>query len=162
MPVLDALERRCRLPEGERLATLLRQHAPLWLAQMPALLSPAEREALRRELADATQGRMLREITTVVELLTVDAPLVLWLEDLPWCDASTLELIATLARRREPARFLLIGAYRPEEASACERPLCRIVQELHTHKLCVDFPLAPLSEAAVVELFRDEICSFYF
>lgn len=56
-----------------------------------------------------------------------------------------------LARRREPARFLLIGTYRPEEALACGRPLNRIVQELHAHKLCIELPLAPLSEAAVAD-----------
>ena len=42
-----------------------------------------------------------------------EQPLVLVLEDLHWSDAATLDLLAWLARRREPARLLLIGTYRP-------------------------------------------------
>ena len=38
MPILEALGRLCREPEGERLIAVLQQHAPTWLVQMPALL----------------------------------------------------------------------------------------------------------------------------
>ena len=50
MPVLEALGRLCREPEGGRLIEFLRQHAPTWLAQMPALLSTAELESSSEEL----------------------------------------------------------------------------------------------------------------
>ena len=42
-------------------------------------------------------------------------PLVLVLEDLHWSDYSTLNVLAMLARRREPARLLVLGTYRPED-----------------------------------------------
>ena len=48
-------------------------------------------------------------------MLTADAPLVLVLEDLQWSDRSTVELLAYLAQRREPARLLVLGTYRPVE-----------------------------------------------
>jgi predicted ATPase len=47
LPVLEALGRLCRGPHGTRLVSVLRQHAPSWLVQMPALLPPAEWEALQ-------------------------------------------------------------------------------------------------------------------
>lgn len=47
LPVLVALERLCRTAEGERIIGLLRRHAPMWLVQMPSLLTPAEREELQ-------------------------------------------------------------------------------------------------------------------
>jgi predicted ATPase len=50
-----------------------------------------------------------------LEVLTAERPLVLVLEDLHWSDRSTLDLLAYLARRREPARMLLVGTYRPAE-----------------------------------------------
>jgi AAA ATPase domain len=40
LPVLEALGQLCRLPDGDRLRTLLRQQAPTWFVQMPWLLTP--------------------------------------------------------------------------------------------------------------------------
>ena len=40
VPLLSALGRLCRGPSGQRFTEVLQQHAPSWLIQMPALLSP--------------------------------------------------------------------------------------------------------------------------
>lgn len=48
LPVLEALGRLCRELDGERLIAILRQHAPLWLAQLPSVVATPEREALQR------------------------------------------------------------------------------------------------------------------
>jgi hypothetical protein len=56
---------------------------------MPALMEDAEREALSRQLYGSTQERMARELAGVLEALTAESPLVLWLEDLHWSDLST-------------------------------------------------------------------------
>ena len=48
LPVLEALGQLCRGPGGERLVTLLRQHAPTWLVQMPWLLTATDRQQLAR------------------------------------------------------------------------------------------------------------------
>jgi DNA-binding winged helix-turn-helix (wHTH) protein len=55
MPVLEALGRLCRGPGGERLIELLSRHAPTWLVQMPALLTPADLETLQRKTLGATR-----------------------------------------------------------------------------------------------------------
>ncbi len=90
--------------------------------QLPWLLEAADRDALQRELLGATRERMLREMAEAVEALTAQAPLVLVLEDLHWSDSATLDLLAFLARRREPARLLLIGTYRPAMSSSPSTP----------------------------------------
>ena len=95
--------------------TLLHQHAPTWLVQMPALLDTAELEALQRRTHGATRERMLRELAEALEVITPERPLVLVLEDLHWSDVSTLDLLSMLARRHEPARLLILGTYRPVE-----------------------------------------------
>src|SRR5262249_44525385 len=77
--------------------------------------------------------------------------LVLWLEDLHWSDASTLELLSLLARRCEPARLLVIGTYRPVDVIVQEHPLRAVKQELQLHGLCAELPLGLLSEAQVAE-----------
>src|SRR5262249_39296171 len=102
MPILEALSRLCREPGGDRLIALLHQHAPTCLVQMPTLLAASELEALQRQVQGATRERMLREMAEAVDAITIERPLVLWLEDLHWSDPSTLELLALLARRREP------------------------------------------------------------
>jgi predicted ATPase len=151
LPVLEALEGLCRRPGHERLVQLLRQHAPLWLAQMPALLNSRERVTLQQEVQGATRERMLREIVAFVEVLTSEVPLVLWLEDLHWCDPSTLDLIAMLARRREPARLLIISSYRSGEVLMDGHPLRAVQQELQGHGLSAELPLQGLGESAVHE-----------
>jgi hypothetical protein len=101
-----ALGRLCRESEGERLIAILRHHAPTWLVQLPAVLPAAELDVLQRQTQGVTRERMLREMGDAIDTLTAERPLILWLEDLHWSDVSTLELLALLARRREPAPLL--------------------------------------------------------
>jgi DNA-binding winged helix-turn-helix (wHTH) protein/predicted ATPase len=151
MPILEALGQLGREPDGERLIAVLQQHAPTWLVQMSALLSAAEREILQRQTQGATRERMLREMGDAINALAAERPLVLWLEDLHWSDASTLELLALLARRREPARLLVLGTYRPVDVIVQEHPLRAVKQELQLHGLCAELPLGLLSEVQVAE-----------
>ncbi|HEV8716994.1 MAG TPA: AAA family ATPase [Candidatus Binatia bacterium] len=151
MPVLEALGRLCREPEGERLITLLSQHAPTWLVQMPALLNAVELEALQRRVQGTTRERMLREMAEALETVTTERPLVLRLEDLHWSDVSTLDLLAVLARRRERARLLVLGTYRPVEILRNEHPLRAVTQELQLHRQCEELRLGFLTEEDVSE-----------
>jgi predicted ATPase len=149
LPVLEALGHLCRGPDGDGLVALLHQHAPTWLVQMPWLLSAARREQLHYELQGATRERMLREFAEVVDTLTGETPLVLLLEDLHWSDYATLDLLALLARRRTPARLLVIGTYRPGEALVYHHPLHTVMQDLQQHGYATELPLTPLSVEAV-------------
>ena len=106
---------------------------------------------MQREVQGATRERRLREMITLLEVLTVKTPLVLVLEDLHWSDPSTLDLLALVARRREPAQLLIIGTYRPSEVLISEHPLRTVRQELLAHKQCQELTLEGLSEVAVEE-----------
>jgi predicted ATPase/DNA-binding winged helix-turn-helix (wHTH) protein len=149
LPVLDALGRVCRGPGGGRLLALLGQYAPTWMVQLPTLLRPADLEAVQRQVLGATRERMLRELAEALEAVTAVQPLVLVLEDLHWSDHATLDLIAWLARRREPARLLLLGTYRPVEVIVHGHPLRAVQQDLALHRQCADLRLDGLSVAAV-------------
>ena len=150
-PLLDALSRLCREPGGGRMLELLDKHAPAWLVQMPALVGAADLEKLARKTAGATHARMLRELADAMEVISQERPLVLRLEDLHWSDYSTLEWLGFLARRRETARLLVLGTYRPVEVIVREHPLKTLKQELQIHGESKELPLALLSEAAVRE-----------
>ncbi|MDH3598749.1 MAG: AAA family ATPase, partial [Candidatus Tectomicrobia bacterium] len=149
MPVLEAIGQLCRGPAGPRIVTLLHRQAPTWLVQMPWLLSPSEREQLRRELNETTRERMLRELAEALETLTVEFPLVFVLEDLHWGDEATLDLLALLARRQERAQLLLMATSHLPEHLGRDHPLRTVMQTLKRHELSKEYVLAPLSIAAV-------------
>ncbi len=117
---------------------------------MPALLTVNDRERLQRELQGVTQERMLREMAAVLEVLTSESPLAVVLEDLHWSDASTLALLSAVAQRRQPARLLVIGTYRPTDIPDAHHPLVAVTQELRLHRQCHDVPVSLLSEGSVL------------
>src|SRR5262249_20247893 len=141
LPVLEALGRLCRAPDGSHLIALLRQYAPVWLAQMPGIIGASEREALYREVAGATPERMMREMAEAIEALTEETPLVLVLEDLHWSDYSTLDLLSSVAQRPEPASLLVVGTYRPVDLALSRHPLNAVRQELGMRRRCEEMPL---------------------
>jgi predicted ATPase len=94
---------------------------------------------------------MLREMAESIERLSQNSPLLLVLEDLHWSDYSTLDLIAHLSRRRDPARVMIIGTYRPVDVILANHPLKDVKRELQVHRLCHELPLEYLSEEAVAD-----------
>jgi predicted ATPase/DNA-binding winged helix-turn-helix (wHTH) protein len=157
LPILEALGRLGRGPEGEQLVALLRQYAPSWLVQMPGLVPPRAWESLQRTASGATQFRMLRELTEALDVLTTERPLVLVLEDLHWSDASTLAWLAYVARRPDPARLLLLGTYRPVDAIVRAHPIRTVMAELTQHQQGEELPLDYLSEGEVATYCRQRL-----
>jgi DNA-binding winged helix-turn-helix (wHTH) protein len=141
LPVLEALGQLGQSPHREALLSVLQRYAPTWLVQLPALLGDGERERLQRQLQGVTPARMLRELAEALEALTTTTPLVLVLEDLHWSDVSTVNVLTYLAQRREAARFLLLGTYRPADVVVREHPLRGVLQELRGRGLCDELPL---------------------
>ena len=92
---------------------------------------------------------MLRELTEALDAFTTECPLVLVLEDLHWSDRATLEWLAYVARRPDPARLLILGTYRPVDAIVQAHPLRTVLTELQQHGQCVELALDYLSEAEV-------------
>jgi predicted ATPase len=154
LPMLEALGQLCRQPRGGSFLSLLSRYAPTWLAQLPWVVPEAEQSKLQQRIAGTTKERMLREIAELIEAVTVETPLLFVLEDLQWSDYSTLDCLAYLARRREPARLLLLGTYRPAGVNEHRHPLEVVKQELLLHGYCQELPLQYLSEAAVAEYLQ--------
>jgi predicted ATPase len=157
LPILEALGRLGRGPEGERLVALLRQYAPSWLVQMPGLVPPRAWERLQHTAAEATQPRMLRELTEALDVLTTARPLILVLEDLHWSDASTLAWLVYVAR------LLLLGTYRPVDAIVRAHPIRTVLTELTQHQQGAEIPLDYLSAGDVAvycwQRWRGPACS---
>jgi tetratricopeptide (TPR) repeat protein len=149
-PLLEALGHLIRGRGGPAVVQVLAERAPTWLVQFPSLVKVEQREALQKDLLGTTRERMVREICEALEALTAESPLVLVLEDLHWVDLSTLDVVSALARRRGPARLMVLCTYRPTDVAGAS-PLRGLKQDLLIHQLCEEIALARLEEVEVGE-----------
>ena len=149
-PVLDALSRLAREPDGDEVVAVLRRHAPTWLLELPGLIDEGQAERLRALTVGATAERMRREVLEALEELTVRRPMLLVLEDLHWSDAATLEVIAGIARRTAPARLVVAATYRP--GGGADR-LSGLVAELAPRRpACLQIELGALDREAAAAI----------
>ena len=150
-PVLEAIGHWVREASGGPVVQTLAKQAPTWLIQFPSLIKAEQREALQKEIHGATRERMVREICEALESLTAQDPLVLVLEDLHWVDPSTLDFLSAVARRRGPAKLLVVGTYRPADLILSKSPLKALKQDLVLHNLGCEITLERLEEPDVAE-----------
>jgi DNA-binding winged helix-turn-helix (wHTH) protein/tetratricopeptide (TPR) repeat protein len=154
LPVMEALQRIGKSSAAPELKAVLRRCAPTWLYHLGELIDAEESNRLRELAAGRAPERMLRELAEALEataLIGSPPVVVLVLEDLHWADASTINLLSLLSRRREPARLLVVGSYRPSDAPANVHQLPLALSELLGHGLATQITLHPLSERDVME-----------
>jgi DNA-binding winged helix-turn-helix (wHTH) protein/predicted ATPase len=144
LPFLDALSGLVR-EHGDQIGNHLRRQAPTWCLQLPAFTSAAEMEALRSETAGATKQRMLREIGDALAALSLDAPLLLLLEDLHWADRPTIDLLRHLCHRVETQRVLLLATVRPEDVQIPNHALKNFIADMKARQSCDEIVLDALT-----------------
>ncbi|MBB6186643.1 ATP-binding sensor histidine kinase [Rhodanobacter sp. MP7CTX1] len=84
-------------------------------------------------------------------------PLALFLDDLQWLDAATLDLLEDMLTRTDLKHLLLIGAYRDNEVSATH-PLVRKLDAIRqAGAVLQDIVLAPLSRHDLGRLLADSL-----
>ena len=84
-------------------------------------------------------------------------PLALFLDDLQWLDAATLDLLDDLLTRSELRHLMLIGAYRDNEVTAAH-PLTRKLEAIRNAGAPVqEVSLAPLAGEDVRQLVADAL-----
>ena len=84
-------------------------------------------------------------------------PLALFLDDLQWLDAATLDLLEHLVTHSEVRHLLLVGAYRDNEVSS-SHPLMRTLEAIRTAGAPVqEIVLAPLGLDDVGRLVADAL-----
>ena len=84
-------------------------------------------------------------------------PLVLFLDDLQWLDAATLELIAYLVTEPEVRHLMLVGAYRDNEVNSAH-PLMRKLEAIRQAGAIVEeVILAPLTGEDLRQLMADAL-----
>lgn len=151
LPLLEALERRCREPSGKTLIERLEQTAPTWLFQMSNLLSDDKLAAIIPKVSQNNTRRMLREAAEFFENLSTGSTFILIIDNAQWVDQATLDLIALLAFRRSEAKLLIIVSYRLCENSAAAQRIEKLREELHHRGLCQELFLQHLAQVEFPE-----------
>jgi predicted ATPase/HPt (histidine-containing phosphotransfer) domain-containing protein len=102
----------------------------------------------------SAQNRFKFVFTRFIQVLaTAEHPLVLFIDDLQWADASTPDLIADLFINHQPRHLLVIGAYRDNEVAAAHL-LAVALGKLRQSapRSLVELSLSPLTESGVGEI----------
>lgn len=85
-------------------------------------------------------------------------PLAVFLDDLQWLDAATLDLLEDLLTQTEVRNLLLIGAYRDNEVGS-DHPLMRTLARIRRSGAPVrSIALAPLAQEHVSQLVAASLC----
>lgn len=109
--------------------------------------------------ADA-QRRLHRVLSAVFDVFASDRPLLLFLDDLQWADAGSVQLLVHLARARTqanpPIRMLLVAAYRDEELEP-GHPLALVLPELRGAPAPLELHLSGLDAPALRALLSETL-----
>jgi DNA-binding SARP family transcriptional activator/predicted ATPase len=131
--------------ELARLAPEIRDH-------LPKIESPASGEAL--SLAESLQRlRFYESINAAVGKSR--KPLLLYLDDMQWCDPASFEWLSSLLNAPAATGVLLLGTVRAEETGR-EHPFARFVAGLRQAGIAEEIPLEPLGAEETAELARRE------
>ncbi|HHY39126.1 MAG TPA: AAA family ATPase [Clostridia bacterium] len=86
-----------------------------------------------------------------------DHPLVIFLDDLQWADAASLQLIGYLCRTADNRYWLMVGAYRDDEVTKTH-PLVITLEELRKEDTPVQhIKLSPLEQSQVMEFIAEAL-----
>ena len=131
-----------------------------YLREQPDGLSNAGRilahlRPLLPELGPAPRGTdretLFEAIRVAFATIAAREATVVFLDDLQWADAATLELLPSLAEAAEEWPLLLLGAYRNESIPR-GHPLRRLRTDLRRSSRLVELDVHPLDSAATAEL----------
>lgn len=103
------------LAPGRALLSRAIAAAPRGAPWLRSLSEQVERGPSPAEPLD--QSRLFQMVADVMHNLAVAHPLLITLDDLQWCDASSINLLGHLGRNLTRSRIMIIGAYRPEEVA---------------------------------------------
>jgi tetratricopeptide (TPR) repeat protein len=147
LPFLEALDSLLQTG-GDVVAQLMKVVAPTWYVQLTPLLAEDSSFArVREEVRVASQERLKRELAAFLQEVGRLQPLVLFLDDIHWADASTVDLLAYIGSKCAAMRLLLLLSYRPSDLLLTQHPFQHVKKELQGRGVCREIVLSFLSDA---------------
>ena len=121
------------------------------LARMVPDLAPSVEGAPARSHPQDEKRRLFRAIATLLFEISDRGPLLLTVEDLHWCDDTSLECLLYLVRHLSGHRLAVWMSYRDDELNAS---LSRFLAELERGRLATGFILERLGLQDVSDMLR--------
>ncbi|MDI6807610.1 MAG: tetratricopeptide repeat protein [Candidatus Eisenbacteria bacterium] len=103
--------------------------------------------------------RIFDAISELIERTAELAPTAIFLDDLQWIDASSLQLFHYISRNTRKSRVLIVAAFRPEDLGEEEgekiHPLIQTLQRMNVEGLYEKIELQRLSREQSFEMIRE-------
>jgi adenylate cyclase len=144
LPLLEVLDNLLHPGTGGGgFSDMMRTIAPTWYVHIapPSTTVSGNADAMREDVKTASQERMKRELSALFQEISRVRPLVLFIDDLHWADASTIDLLNYLAGRFEQTRMLLIVACRPADLMLARHPFLHVRAELRARGMYKEIEL---------------------
>ena len=145
-PAFDALPRAAR----DELAALL----PELSAVTPPRDDTVAADHAGGRGGTGAQARLFEALLSLLERISRETPLLLWLEDIHWADRSTRAFLAFLARNLWTERLAVVATYRSDELHR-RHPLRPLLAELERLPPTRRVDLLPLTSDELGELLAD-------
>jgi DNA-binding winged helix-turn-helix (wHTH) protein len=129
-PFVDAFALLAR-QYPQLVAPAFARRAPGWWPKVSGWEPPHARE-IDPAWDTPTEERLLRELVAVLDELALDVPLLLFLEDLQWADAGTVDCLRHFARGHFPGRVCLVATYAESASTPAVDALKRLGRDLHS------------------------------
>jgi len=142
LPILEALDSFLQSEHGASIPATMKELAPTWYAQ----LAPPSAKLLAN-LNDASQERRKREFVGFLKEVSLERPIVLFLDDVHWADPSSVDLLAYLGNQCARLPLLLVVTYRPSDLLRNQHPFGPIKLDLEARGACAEIGLAFLDRA---------------
>lgn len=150
LPFLEALESLLHGAGGEAVAQMMKVVAPTWYVQLAPLVADDSSFArVWEEARVASQERLKRELAAFLQEVARLQPLVLFLDDVHWADASTVDMLAYIGHKCAAMRLLLVLSYRPSDLLLSQHPFLHVKLELQGRGVCRELVLPFLSRPDV-------------
>jgi tetratricopeptide (TPR) repeat protein len=152
VPFLEALESLCRGGSDPAVASVMKELAPTWYAQVVPLSGDSEDTVrLLADVKGASPERMKRELANFLRSVAQPRPLVVFFDDLHWADVSTIDLLSFLAGKFDGLRVLIVVTYRPSDLLLAKHPFLQKKADLQARRVCRELLLEFLDEAEVAD-----------
>ena len=131
LPVLEVLDSLMRRTDGPSLHSIIKVVAPTWYLQIATDSTETTSIGEMRERTPAgSQERMKRELGALLQEVSRQRPLVLFIDDLHWADVSTIDVLNYLAGRLADLRVMIVTNYRPSDMAIAKHPFLGVRSEL--------------------------------
>lgn len=127
---------------------------PVWLTEVSRLLPEllTERSDLAHPEPIGEYGQRQRFFEALARaVLSAPRPMLLWIDDLQWCDPETLEWLHFLLRFEASSSVLVLGTARSEELPP-DHPLVGWARQLRSEGKLISIELSPLDAAETAKL----------